>query len=98
MAGIIGLASVPASAEWVATWTAPPHAPLGTEGPFAAASYDNVTLSQILRVSEGGEQPARALFESLWPWPAGHRRRAPGAHRRRGQGDRRHLAHAHLRR
>jgi lysophospholipase L1-like esterase len=53
--GIIGLAAVaPASAEWVATWSAPPHAPLGTEGPFAAASYENVTLSQILRVSEGG--------------------------------------------
>jgi lysophospholipase L1-like esterase len=48
------LATVPASAEWVASWSAPPHAPLGTEGPFAAASYDNVTLSQILRVSEGG--------------------------------------------
>ncbi|MGC1460001.1 MAG: SGNH/GDSL hydrolase family protein [Steroidobacteraceae bacterium] len=53
--GFIGLAAVaPASAEWVATWSAPPHAPLGTEGPFAAASYENVTLSQILRVSEGG--------------------------------------------
>jgi lysophospholipase L1-like esterase len=55
MAGLIGLAvAVPASAEWVASWSAPPHAPLGTEGPFAAATYDNVTLSQILRVSEGG--------------------------------------------
>ncbi len=55
MMGIIGLAVVtPASAEWVASWSAPPHAPLGTEGPFGAASYDNVTLSQILRVSEGG--------------------------------------------
>ncbi len=43
-----------ANAEWVASWTAAPHAPLGTEGPFAAASYDNVTISQILRISEGG--------------------------------------------
>ncbi|HYD24139.1 MAG TPA: SGNH/GDSL hydrolase family protein [Croceibacterium sp.] len=43
-----------ARAEWVASWTASPHAPLGTQGPFAAASYENVTLSQILRVSEGG--------------------------------------------
>src|SRR5512139_2987603 len=47
-------AAAPAQAEWVASWTAAPHAPLGTEGPFAAASYDNVTLSQILRISEGG--------------------------------------------
>src|SRR6478735_10426518 len=48
--------ATPAQAEWVASWTAAPHAPLGTEGPFAAASYDNVTLSQILRVSEGGKR------------------------------------------
>ncbi len=46
--------SVPAQAIWVASWTASPHAPLGTQGPFAAASYDNVTLTQILRLSEGG--------------------------------------------
>lgn len=39
---------------WVASWTASPHAPLSTEGPFAAASYDNVTISQVLRLSEGG--------------------------------------------
>jgi lysophospholipase L1-like esterase len=45
-----------AHAEWVASWTASPHAPLGTEGAFAAASYDNVTISQILRVSEGGQR------------------------------------------
>jgi lysophospholipase L1-like esterase len=45
-----------ANAEWVATWTAAPHAPLGTEGQFAAASYDNVTISQILRISEGGQR------------------------------------------
>ena len=44
----------PARAEWVASWAAAPHAPLGTQGPFAAASYENVTLSQILRISEGG--------------------------------------------
>jgi len=44
----------PPAANWVASWTAAPHAPLGGEGPFAAASYENVTLSQILRVSEGG--------------------------------------------
>ena len=50
------LAAMPAQAEWVASWTASPHAPLGTTGPFAAASYDNVTLSEILRVSEGGSK------------------------------------------
>ncbi|HTY93735.1 MAG TPA: hypothetical protein VMC02_07605, partial [Steroidobacteraceae bacterium] len=49
-------ATAPASAEWVASWTASPHAPLGTQGPFAAASYEDVTLTQILRVSEGGER------------------------------------------
>jgi lysophospholipase L1-like esterase len=54
-AGALGCAAaLPASAMWVASWVAPPHAPLATEGPFAAASFDNVTLSQILRVSEGG--------------------------------------------
>jgi lysophospholipase L1-like esterase len=47
-------AASPAQAEWVASWTAAPHAPLGTEGPFAAASYDNVTITQVLRVTEGG--------------------------------------------
>jgi lysophospholipase L1-like esterase len=58
MAGLIALGGMafaaPAQAEWVASWTASPHAPLSTEGPFAASSYDNVTLSQILRISEGG--------------------------------------------
>jgi lysophospholipase L1-like esterase len=57
VAGFLGICTaLPASAMWVASWVAPPHAPLGTEGPFAAASYDNVTLSQILRISEGGEK------------------------------------------
>lgn len=46
----------PAEAKWVASWTAAPHAPLGTTGPFAAASYDNVTLSQVIRLSEGGDK------------------------------------------
>jgi hypothetical protein len=55
--GTLSLAGAgPANAEWVASWAAPPHAPLGTQGPFAAASYDNVTVTQILRVSEGGER------------------------------------------
>ena len=50
----LALFAAPGQAEWVASWAASPHAPLGTEGPFAAASYENVTLSQILRISEGG--------------------------------------------
>jgi lysophospholipase L1-like esterase len=50
----MALAASPAQAEWVASWTAPPHAPLGTEGWMAAASYENVTISQILRITEGG--------------------------------------------
>ncbi|MCB2066164.1 MAG: SGNH/GDSL hydrolase family protein [Erythrobacter sp.] len=48
--------ATPAKAEWVASWTASPHAPLMMGGPFGAASYENVTLSQVIRLSEGGEQ------------------------------------------
>lgn len=55
LVGVAALAlAAPAQARWVASWTAAPHAPLGTEGPFAAASYDNVTISQVLRITEGG--------------------------------------------
>jgi lysophospholipase L1-like esterase len=57
--------TAPAQAEWVASWTAPPHAPLGTEGPFAAASYENVTITQILRISEGGEK-VRVRFSNRY--------------------------------
>jgi lysophospholipase L1-like esterase len=57
VAGLVGMAgTAPAYAEWVASWSASPHAPLGSEGPFAAAAYDNVTISQILRISKGGER------------------------------------------
>lgn len=61
----VALAATPVQAEWVATWTASPHAPLGTQGPFAAASYENVTLSQILRISEGGGQ-VRVKFSNRY--------------------------------
>ena len=54
LAGAALALAAPAQAEWVASWTASPHAPLGTQGPFAAASYENVTISQILRLTEGG--------------------------------------------
>jgi lysophospholipase L1-like esterase len=59
------LLAAPAQAEWVASWTAAPHAPIGTSGPFAAASYDNVTLTQILRVSEGGDS-VRVRFSNRY--------------------------------
>src|SRR6187551_3635368 len=61
--------AAPAHAEWVASWSAAPHAPLGTEGPFAAASYDNVTISQILRVSEGGKKLRVKLSNRYGPAP-----------------------------
>jgi lysophospholipase L1-like esterase len=63
------LTAGPANAEWVASWTAPPHAPLGTEGPFAAASYEDVTISHILRVSEGGTQLRIRFSNRYGPHP-----------------------------
>jgi len=68
VAACAGLAA-PAQAEWVASWTAPPHAPLGTEGPFAAASYDDVTISQILRISEGGDKLRVRFSNRYGPHP-----------------------------
>lgn len=56
LAALVLAAPTGARAGWVASWTAAPHAPIGTTGPFAAASYDNVTLAETLRVSEGGER------------------------------------------
>ena len=52
----LALLTAPAEAKWVASWTAAPHPPLGTTGPFAAADYNNVTLSQVVRVTEGGSR------------------------------------------
>jgi len=61
------LASLPgaASAEWVASWGAAPHAPLGNGGPFGAASYENVTITQIVRLSEGGNK-VRVRFSNRY--------------------------------
>jgi lysophospholipase L1-like esterase len=57
LAGLAALLAVaPAQAEWVASWTASPHAPLGGEGPFAAAQYEDVTISQVIRLTEGGSR------------------------------------------
>ena len=63
------IAAAPAQAKWVASWSASPHAPLMGEGPFAAASYENVTLTQILRVSEGGENLRVRLTNRYGPAP-----------------------------
>jgi lysophospholipase L1-like esterase len=72
IAGAIALAagiSAPAQAEWVASWTASPHAPLGSGGPFGAASYDNVTITQIIRISEGGKSLKVRLSNRYGPGP-----------------------------
>src|SRR4029434_2111918 len=65
------LLCLPASlqAKWVASWVAPPHAPIGTDGPFAAAAYENVTLSQRLRGSEGGKRSGVACHNRHGPAP-----------------------------
>ncbi len=72
-AALLGTAALalaaPAQAEWVASWTASPHAPLGTQGPFAAASYENVTISQILRITEGGGKVRVKFSNSYGPAP-----------------------------
>ena len=57
--------AAPAEAKWVASWTAAPHAPLGTTGPFAAADYNNVTIAQILRITEGGDK-VRVVFTNRY--------------------------------
>ena len=53
-AGIAGWGGAAAAQpQWVASWTASPHAPLDFAG-REAASFDNVTIAQTLRLSEGG--------------------------------------------
>lgn len=55
LAGVV--VAAPVQAKWVASWTAAPHAPFAASGPFpASAEYDNVTVGQILRITEGGTQ------------------------------------------
>jgi len=56
-----------AQAEWVASWTAAPHAPLSA--PFSTASFDNVTLGQILRVTEGGTKLRLRFSNRYGPAP-----------------------------
>jgi lysophospholipase L1-like esterase len=65
----LALAAGPAQAEWVASWTASPHAPLGTTGPFAAGSWENVTLSQIIRITEGGGKVRVRFSNRYGPTP-----------------------------
>ena len=67
-AALIALAT-PAQAEWVASWTAAPHAPVTTQGMFAAATFENVTLSQILRVTEGGTKLRLRFSNRYGPHP-----------------------------
>jgi lysophospholipase L1-like esterase len=55
-ASALALTASPAEAKWVASWAASPHAPMGTTGPFAAASYENVTLTQVVYLSQGGDK------------------------------------------
>jgi lysophospholipase L1-like esterase len=62
---MLAFTNAPSEAKWVASWTAAPHAPLGTTGPFAAADYTNVTLAQILRITEGGTQ-VRVVFSNRY--------------------------------
>ncbi|BBC71171.1 conserved hypothetical protein [Altererythrobacter sp. B11] len=69
VAGLTLAVAAPAQAEWVASWAASPHAPLTTEGPFAAASFRNVTISQILRVSEGGDRVRLRFSNRYGPHP-----------------------------
>lgn len=64
-AALLMAAAMPAQAKWVGSWAAAPHAPLMLEGPFGAASYEDVTLSQILRISEGGER-VRVRFSNRY--------------------------------
>lgn len=52
-AAVAAFSAVPAQAAWVASWTASPHAPLSFAG-REAASFENVTIAQTLRLSEGG--------------------------------------------
>lgn len=65
----LALAAAPAEAKWVASWTAAPHAPLGTTGPFGAADYNNVTIAQILRITEGGTSVRVVLSNRYGPHP-----------------------------
>lgn len=65
---LVALAA-PAQAEWVASWAASPHAPLGTTGPFAAGSFENATITQIVRVTEGGTRLRLRLSNRYGPGP-----------------------------
>ena len=68
-AGAVLALAAPAEAKWVASWTAAPHAPLGTTGPFAAADYNNVTIAQILRITEGGTSVRVTFTNRYGPHP-----------------------------
>jgi len=68
-AAALAMSGTPATAGWVASWTASPHAPLGSDGPFAAVSYDDVTITQVLRLTEGGTSLRLRLSNRYGPAP-----------------------------
>ncbi|NUT53171.1 MAG: SGNH/GDSL hydrolase family protein [Saccharothrix sp.] len=57
---VLGIALVPGSAagsgpRWTPTWTASPHAPTGLLGPsWGPEGFDDQTVRQVVRISEGG--------------------------------------------
>ena len=64
------LASAPARANWITTWAASPVTPGPAVGPLpAAASFSNVTLRQILRVSAGGRAVRIRFTNAYGPKP-----------------------------
>lgn len=65
----LALVAAPAQANWVASWTAAPHAPLGSTGRFAAATYEDVTITQVIRLTEGGTQLRVKLSNRYGPGP-----------------------------
>ncbi|ONI89927.1 G-D-S-L family lipolytic protein [Saccharothrix sp. ALI-22-I] len=61
LVAVLGIALVPGTASaqsglgWGATWAASPHAPTDVFGPsWGPAGFDNHTVRQVVRISEGG--------------------------------------------
>ncbi|MFC4254089.1 SGNH/GDSL hydrolase family protein [Altererythrobacter xixiisoli] len=68
-AAAIAALATPAQARWVAAWTAAPHAPIASEGQFAAGSWNNATITQVLRVSAGGDRLRLRFSNRYGPGP-----------------------------
>ncbi|MEV8437285.1 SGNH/GDSL hydrolase family protein [Actinosynnema sp. NPDC051121] len=60
LVAVLGIALVPGAAGasglgWNATWAASPHAPTGAFGPnWGTAGFDDHTVRQVVRISDGG--------------------------------------------